>query len=171
MADGKRSQEVEGVYKKNKILYFYNGTIIIGEDKKISGNIHVNTGEETLQGNLEGRLEKIDNRNYLIFSVKLPYSKQYHILRKADLDENIIGRYSGQRYGINNIDDRNPNDNLLPKISYKKIPEELEKKARGGSIFYLGISENQYYWNKKKEKIKRFFQKKKKLENKKESEE
>jgi len=45
----------------------------------------------------------------------------------------------------------------LSNINYKNIPEELEYHAKGGSIFYLGISENKYYWKKRKEKLKRFF--------------
>ncbi len=156
MVDGKRSQEIEGAYKRDTIIHFYRGTILIGEDNRIFGRITIDS-PESKSASLEGRIEKINNRNYLIFEIDLEYSKQFHILRKSDLSSDIIGKYSGQRYGINKIDSKELNSLTLDQIHYNNIPEILEEKTKGGTISYIGISENQYYWNKTKAKWKKFF--------------
>jgi hypothetical protein len=156
MADGKRSQEVEGAYKKDNTIYFYNGTIIIGEDKNLTGSVDIRTDEESILGKLEGKLEELNNQNYLIFKIALPFSNQYHILKKQDSQDSLIGQYPGKRYGINNTQTIMKED-LLSRIHPMDIPRELMPYARGGSVFYLGISEHQYSWNKTKEKIKKFF--------------
>lgn len=156
MEDGKRSQEVEGAYKRDSTIYFYNGIIIIGEDKKLNGSVNIRTSEENIIGKLEGKLEEFNNQKYLIFKIELPYSYQYHLLKKQDSQDSPIGKYLGRRYGVNNTQ---PiiKENLLSKIQPQNIPKELIPYSRGGSVFYLGISEHQYSWNKTKEKIKKFF--------------
>lgn len=156
MVDGKRSQEVEGAYKKDSEIHFYSGTIVIGEDQKLSGTVRIDHSDEK-KANLEGRLERINNRNYLIFEIDLRNTKQFHILRQADLSPDIIGRYSGTRYGISKMDSTTFSNITLNQIDYNNIPEELKEKRRGGSIFYLGISENKYFCDRYKEKIKKFF--------------
>jgi hypothetical protein len=156
MEDGKRSQNIEGNYKKNSFICFYNGTIVIGEDNNLSGSVTIKANDEDIQGSLEGRLEKFQDKNYLIFELTVPHSKQYHILRQQDCSEEIRGKYIGRRYGINNTQAIVKKD-LLSKMHPQDIPKELIDYSRGGSISYIGVSENKYYWNKGKEKIRRFF--------------
>lgn len=156
MEDRKQPQKIEGAYKRDNTIYFYNGIIIIGEDKKLNGNINIITDEESIIGKLEGKLEEFNNQDYLIFRIELPFSNQYHVLKKQDSQDRLIGKYLGRRYGINNTQ-AIIKENLLSKIHPQNIPKELAPYSRGGSVFYLGISEHQYSWNKTKEKIKKFF--------------
>jgi hypothetical protein len=169
MTNEKISHKIEGNYKKDSFIYFYYGTIAIGEDNNLSGSVTIRTNEEDMKGSLEGRLEKLQDKNYLIFELTIPNSKQYHLLRQQNSSKEKIGKYIGRRYGIKNTQAIIKKE-FLSKMHPQNVPKELIDYIRGGSILYLGISEHQYVWNQYKEKIKNFFRKKAKLEDKSECE-